>query len=87
MMSKKELLRKIQVFDFALQEASLFLNSHPNDKAAMQYYQEHKDKKDRTVAIYEKCYGPLTNRSNHADTWEYVYAPWPWEGEDEHVDL
>ena len=36
-MNKDALLKKIQMFDFALQEAALFLDSHPNDVEAIQY--------------------------------------------------
>ncbi len=83
MKTKKELLHDIQVFDFAIQEAALFLNSHPHDKQAMNEYQTYREYKNKAVAIYEKCYGPLSNRSNLSDRWEYVYGPWPWEGDDE----
>ena len=36
---KQALLKKIQTQDFAVQEASLYLISHPKDKSAMEYYQ------------------------------------------------
>jgi spore coat protein JB len=39
MMNRKQLLRKLQMLDFAIQETALFLNSHPDDRQAMQYYQ------------------------------------------------
>ncbi len=80
-MNKKALLKQIQMLDFALQETALFLDSHPDDTKAMQYYQEQRKAKDKAYAQFEECFGPLTNRSNLADQWEYVYGPWPWEGE------
>lgn len=81
-MDKKALLEQIQLLDFALQETALFLDSHPDDAKAMQYYQEQRKAKDQAYSQYEKCYGALSNRSNLSDQWDYVYGPWPWEGED-----
>ena len=81
MMNKeKMLLDKIQQYDFAVQEASLFLNSHPDDHCAMDYYRYFKELLKEAKHEYDKDFGPLTSRSNHADQWKYVYGPWPWEG-------
>mgnify|MGYP000750894140 CR=1 FL=1 len=33
-----DVLTQLQMYDFALQEAALFLNSHPHDKEALSYY-------------------------------------------------
>ncbi len=78
---KQELMNKIQTQDFAVQEASLFLISHPADKSAMEYYQHSRALLKEAVEEYERSYGPLTSRSNLDREWKYVYGPWPWEGE------
>ena len=39
-MNRIEQLRRLQMIDFALQEAALFLNSHPDDENALQYYKK-----------------------------------------------
>lgn len=78
---KQALLNKIQTQDFAVQEASLFLISHPADKSAMEYYQHSRALLKEAVEEYERSYGPLTSRSNLDREWKYVYGPWPWEGE------
>ena len=80
MKSRQELMQDIQILDFAIQEAALFLNAHPDNEEAMQYYQKHREYKDKATAIYERCYGALSNRSNLNSTWEYVNGPWPWSG-------
>lgn len=80
MNSEKALLDNIQKYDFALQEANLFLISHPDDKSAMAYYQHFKALLQHAKQQYEHEYGPLTSRSNESDKWKYVYGPWPWEG-------
>lgn len=78
---KQALLNKIQTQDFAVQEASLFLISHPADKSAMEYYQHSRALLKEAIDEYERSYGPLTSRSNLDREWKYVYGPWPWEGE------
>lgn len=81
-MKRTELLRNIQVYDFAMQETALFLNSHPDDRSALQYYREYRNLRKQATDLYEKCFGPLTNRGPVTNAWTYVYGPWPWESED-----
>lgn len=77
-MNRKELLNLIQQYDFALQEASLYLNAYPNNKEALQYYHHYQASSKEAKEKYEKVYGPLTNRDNNANQWTYVNEPWPW---------
>ena len=37
MNDRRKLMRQIQVFSFAVYEAALYLDSHPDDKRAMEY--------------------------------------------------
>ena len=37
-MNKNELLRELQELDFAIQEAVLFLDTHPRSEVALSYY-------------------------------------------------
>ena len=81
-MNRERLLRRLQILDFAIQETALFLNSHPKDKDAMQYYQNALRERKSIASDFERCYGPLTNRDNQSESWEYIKGPWPWERED-----
>lgn len=78
-MNQCELLRKIQMYDFALQEAILYLNSHPKDCHAMAYYKKFQELYQQAVDEYEQCVTPLTNRTNQGEDWQYIDGPWPWE--------
>lgn len=83
MNDRKTLLHRIQVCDFALNEAGLFLDTHPNDKAALEYYSRYlqmsKDARDE----YVKKFGPITTRDYNGEaSWKWVDDPWPWERED-----
>lgn len=79
-MKRDEILRQLQMFDFALQEAALYLNSHPDDQNALSYYHTVQNYSRQTRERYEKEFGPLTNRDNTSSKWEYIYGEWPWEG-------
>lgn len=79
-MNKNELLRQLQMADFAIQEAALFLNSHPKDQSALDYYQKVQAYSAKLRKDYEAIYGPLSNRENQGDTWDYIHGNWPWEG-------
>ena len=79
--NRVEQLRRLQMIDFALQEAALFLNSHPDDENALQYYKKFQQFRKQAACDYQECFGPLTNRDNNANTWQYIDGPWPWESE------
>lgn len=78
-MNQQEMLYQLQMYDFAVQEAVLFLNSHPNDQNALAYYRKFEQLRKQSAEEYERCYTPLTNRSDVADNWQYIEGPWPWE--------
>ena len=80
--ARNKLLRKIQKHSFALVEAHLFLDGHPNCQRALEYFTCQKEMLDRYVAEYEETYGPLTARSGACnDSWKWIQGPWPWERE------
>ncbi len=82
-LSRQELLRGIQMACFAVKEAQLFLDTHPTNKDAMEYFNKYNKKKMELTAEYNKRFGPicLTNYESGGETWEWVKGPWPWEAE------
>ena len=83
--SEKErmtLLRKISEVSFAMDEARLFLDTHPCCKEALEYYKNMCAVRDKLVKEYTACYGPLSSYDCFCDDcWKWVEYPWPWEGE------
>ena len=73
--------RQLQAESFAVTEAALYLDGHPHDKAAMDYYNKHNARLKSLAAKYEKEFGPLTMFSNNSCTWEWTADVWPWEYE------
>ena len=80
--SQHELLYNIQIIDFSLVEVNLFLDTHPTDMAALQYYHKLKALREKAVADYTARFGPLTIYTvESANCWSWIDNPWPWERE------
>lgn len=79
-LSKKALMKQIQMCDFIVFETALYLDTHKNDKEALAYYNTHRDMAKKYRMQYTELYGPLTITDNNNDkTWEWVTSKWPWE--------
>lgn len=80
--SRKELMDKINQYSFAMNEANLFLDTHPFDAEALAYFQKHRELRVEAVKEYAKYYAPLAIDYAVCDKtpWSWVNEPWPWEG-------
>jgi len=80
--TKVQLLRKIREYDFAIVETALFLNTHPKNHKALNYYHKLKVEREKVVSEFEKNFGPITMCGNeNKNKWDWISSPWPWEGE------
>ncbi|MDO5408104.1 MAG: spore coat protein CotJB [Eubacteriales bacterium] len=75
-----ELLRKVYETGFALDDAALYLDTHPTDREAMKYYQCVQQANRDAVQAYERVHGPLMINRVESEDWSWNDAPWPWEG-------
>ncbi len=80
-MTEKELMKAIQSVGFAKLETELYLDTHPDNTAALDYFHEMHEKLRELTDAYEAEYGPLTTNGVHGDTWTWVHTPWPWQSE------
>lgn len=80
-MNQEQLLNWISMTKFACVDATLYLDTHPDDLEAIRYFQEHIRLYNEAVKEYAKKYGPLTiAHAHHCDTyWDWVNQPWPWQ--------
>lgn len=79
-MNKDQLMKSIQEVGFALVDLSLFLDTHPDNILALDFFREMQIKYDNLQAEYELMYGPLTAfDTNTEQGWTWVQGPWPWE--------
>lgn len=82
-MNRAEALKKVQMYDFALADTGLFLDTHPTNQAALAFYEESRRLYLEAVELYEEQFGPLTAEDTDVNKgWTWVETPWPWEMED-----
>lgn len=80
MTEKQKAMRDVQERGFAAFDASLYLDSHPDDEAAVQYFRTVCKKHQQAQEVYQKHFGPLTRQNAGAEgRWNWVDDPWPWE--------
>ena len=79
-MSRHALMRKLQAQCFVLDDIILYLQTHPSDQTALNYYKKFKNLKNETEKEYIEMYGPLTaDNVEVTDRWTWADMPWPWE--------
>ena len=87
MNTREMLLRKISSAQFAAWELHIYLDTHPNDKQAMESYKKYKARANELIAQYEAQFGPLKTADTMGDSrWEWINEPWPWENCEEEVN-
>lgn len=76
-----QLMKQVYETGFALDDIILYLDTHPCDTGALNYYQQAASSYNNAVAAYEAQCGPLTiNRERDRNYWNWLDNPWPWEG-------
>lgn len=79
---REKLIQFIREVGFAVVDISLYLDTHPCDRAALQYYKKYRDLQKRATEEYAAMYGPLLIADVNSDCyWDWIDEPWPWKGE------
>ena len=82
MSERSECLRKLQEASFALDDVKLFLDTHPTDQKALEYYEKQKKLRDQYMRDFTSRFGPISAYDvNVTNRWTWVDNPWPWETE------
>lgn len=78
---RKQLLMMIMAEEFTAVEFNLYLDTHPDDRKALDDYNQTVKRLAELKQQYEKKYGPLTNFGYVPSEypWRWVEEPWPWE--------
>ena len=83
MVNQKELpmtpLAELQTMGFVLQEMALYLDTHRNDKEALDVFRAFQEIYAKGREKYEKEHGPLTHMSAMENGYNWLNDPWPWE--------
>ncbi len=73
-------LTELQTMAFVLQELTLYLDTHRDDKEALEVYCEYQRQYAEAKKNYEAKCGPLTNRTGCCgNEYRWLDDPWPWE--------
>ena len=95
MNEKRRLMQVIYETGFALDDAALYLDTHPCDPEAVQFYETTRNFYQKAVSDYTSQFGPLSHenarfpasgcgcREGNAEgtgCWNWIQEPWPWEG-------
>lgn len=82
--NKTQAMQQLAQTCFAVHEAVLYLDTHPNDQNALEYYRRKQQQLTQASENYQKVVGPI--RACMVDTnsgsWQWVETPWPWEIEE-----
>lgn len=81
--AREQLLNTINQVSFAVDDIKLYLDTHPEDEKALEFFREKVMIRNEALKEYAAHYGPLTIDTGD-DTcsrqWDWVMQPWPWEG-------
>lgn len=76
------MLNDISIVDFVLVDLTLYLDTHPFDREAMEYFNHYARIKNKMSRDFSMRYFPLTmNQAESNKEWRWGAAPLPWEGE------
>lgn len=79
---RDELLRQLTAFDFMAVDLQLYLDTHPNDKLALEKYNSIILQAEELRYMYQSQYGPLYSfRSPSLYPWQWTQGQWPWSKE------
>ncbi len=78
--SRESLMKNLQIMSFVLDDIALFLQTHPNDQAALRCYEKYMLLNREAEKEYMEMYGPLRDDNVYVtDRWTWADMPWPWE--------
>ena len=72
-------MTELQSLGFAIQELALYLDTHRDDKEALELYRSYQKLYHDGVAMYSKEYGPLNHMASGDGPYRWLDDPWPWE--------
>ena len=79
---RKDMMNQINQVSFAVDDAKLFLDTHPCDIEALEFFQKYSEIRNRLLKEYAMYYGPLTIDTvveSCTDRWNWINEPWPWQ--------
>ena len=72
-------LSELQVLGFALHDLALYLDTHRNDKEALEVYRSYQKIYHKCMMEYSNTCGPLNHSTPTEGPYRWLDDPWPWE--------
>ena len=71
---------ELQVMAFAIQELALYLDTHRDDRDALELYQMYQELYHKAMMEYTEHCGPLNHKMpTRGNKYRWLDDPWPWE--------
>lgn len=77
--NEKEAMKKVMQLMFAVNDITLYLDTHPQDRNALNLHHQYVVEYENAKKYYEDNFGPLSIYAN-MNNWTWSYDKWPWEG-------
>ena len=72
-------MTQLQALAFAIQELALYLDTHREDKEALEVFNTFRQLYQKARKAYEEKCGPLSLMNVSDDKYDWLDDPWPWE--------
>lgn len=73
-------MTELQTLNFVIQELALYLDTHRDDREALEQYQAYQKMYEHCLEEYKQKYGPMNHtRVSEGDGYQWLDDPWPWE--------
>jgi len=76
-----DLMRQMQETDFVLVELNLYLDTHPEDQAAIAQFNQYVQRSMAIKHQFQTLFGPLYHFGGSYSPAPFAWkeAPWPWQ--------
>ena len=73
-------MSELQALAFAVQELALYLDTHRDDREALELYRSYQQMYEKCRAEFMRRNGPLNHQNvSEAEGFDWLDDPWPWE--------
>jgi len=72
-------LTELQTMAFIIQELALYLDTHRDDREALEVYQAYQEMYHKAMMEYQKNCRPLNHHTPTKGDYAWLDDPWPWE--------
>ena len=77
----RNLINELYGVSFAVDELTLFLDTHPGCVSALECFEKLKKiENELETEINSSCFALTADADRAAGSWSWTAGPWPWEG-------